>query len=97
VSVITEAKQRSQRSVIGWVTKIYYLKLLRASEGTLSRWSRLHLQLAPTPVSRRVDVRPVVKIIDESLSQHVVPSQLSVGKGYEEEDLVLLPKIVTQK
>jgi hypothetical protein len=43
----------------------------RASEGTLS-WSRLHLQwLAPTPVSRRVDVRrPVVKIIAESLSQH---------------------------
>jgi hypothetical protein len=31
------------------VTKIYYLELLRASEGTLSRWSRLHLQsLAPT-------------------------------------------------
>jgi hypothetical protein len=29
--------------------KIYYLELLRASEGTLSRWSRLHLQsLAPT-------------------------------------------------
>jgi hypothetical protein len=29
--------------------KIYYLKLLRASEGTLSHWSRLHLQtLAPT-------------------------------------------------
>jgi hypothetical protein len=24
--------------------KIYYLELLRASEGTLSRWSRLHLQ-----------------------------------------------------
>jgi hypothetical protein len=24
------------RSVIGWVTKIYYLELLRASEGTLS-------------------------------------------------------------
>jgi hypothetical protein len=42
----------------GWVTKIYYLELLRALEGTLSRWSRLHLQsLAPTPVSRRVDVR----------------------------------------
>jgi hypothetical protein len=31
-------------SIIGWVTKIYYLELLRASEGTLSRWSRLHLQ-----------------------------------------------------
>jgi hypothetical protein len=29
--------------------KIYYLELLRASEGTLSCWSRLHLQsLAPT-------------------------------------------------
>jgi hypothetical protein len=28
---------------------MYYLGLLRASEGTLSRWSRLHLQsLAPT-------------------------------------------------
>jgi hypothetical protein len=25
--------------------KIYYLELLRASEGTLSRWRRLHLQL----------------------------------------------------
>jgi hypothetical protein len=89
-----EAKQRSQRSVIGWVTKIYYLELLHASEGMLSRWSRLHLQsLAPTPVSRRVDVRPpackkilvpVVKIIAESLSQHdkkhVVPTPLSVGK-----------------
>jgi hypothetical protein len=41
---IAEAKQRSQWSVIGWVTKIDYLELLRASEGTLSRWSRLHLQ-----------------------------------------------------
>jgi hypothetical protein len=29
--------------------KIYYLELLRASEGTLSRWSRMYLQsLAPT-------------------------------------------------
>jgi hypothetical protein len=39
--VIAEAKQRSQRSVIGWLTKICYLVVLRASEGTLSRWSRL--------------------------------------------------------
>jgi hypothetical protein len=31
------------QSLDGW-PKIYYLKLLRASEGTLSRWSRLHLQ-----------------------------------------------------
>jgi hypothetical protein len=51
VSAIAETKQRSQWSVTGWVIKIYYPELLRASEGTLSRWSRLHLQLlAPTPV-----------------------------------------------
>jgi hypothetical protein len=80
---IAEAKHRSQWPVLGWVTKIYYLELLRASEGTLSRWSRLHLQsLAPTPVSRRlVGRRLVVKIIAEPLSQHaekhVVPTPLS--------------------
>jgi hypothetical protein len=69
----------------GMGTKIYYLGLLRASEGTLSRWSRLHLQsLAPTPDSRRVDVRQAAgskNIIAESLSQHnekhVVPTPLS--------------------
>jgi hypothetical protein len=33
---VADAKQRSQWSVIGWVTKIYYLELLRASEGILS-------------------------------------------------------------
>jgi hypothetical protein len=39
--------------------KIDYLKLLRASEGMLSYWSRMHLQwLAPTLDSSRVDVRP---------------------------------------
>jgi hypothetical protein len=55
--VIAEVKQRSQKSVIGRVTKIYYIELFRALEGTLSRWSRLHLQsLAPTPLPRRVDV-----------------------------------------
>jgi hypothetical protein len=44
---------------IRWVTNIYHLELLRASEGTLSCWSRSHLQfLAPTP------------IIAEYLSQH---------------------------
>jgi hypothetical protein len=44
---IAEVKQRW--TFIGWVTKIYHLELLRASEGTLSCWSRLHLQsLAPT-------------------------------------------------
>jgi hypothetical protein len=32
------------RSLDGW-PKIYYLELLHASEGTLSRWPRLHLQL----------------------------------------------------
>jgi hypothetical protein len=42
--------------MIDWVTKIYYLEILRASECTLSRWSRLHLQsLAPTnPLWARV-------------------------------------------
>jgi hypothetical protein len=36
------------QSLDGW-PKIFYLELLRASEGTLSRWSRLYLQsLAPT-------------------------------------------------
>jgi hypothetical protein len=40
-----EAKQRSQWSVMEWVTKIYYLELLRASEGTLSRWFWLDLQV----------------------------------------------------
>jgi hypothetical protein len=44
---MVEVKQRW--SVFGWVTKNYYLGLFRASEGTLSRWFRLHLQLlAPT-------------------------------------------------
>jgi hypothetical protein len=82
---IAKAKQRSQRLVIGWVTKIYYLELFRASEGTLSRWCQLHLQsLAPTPWLT-FHRRPVVKIIAESLShhdeKHVVPTSLSVGKG----------------
>jgi hypothetical protein len=44
--------------------------------------ARLQLQsLAPAPVSKRVDVRQVVKIIAESLSQHdekhIVPTPLS--------------------
>jgi hypothetical protein len=74
------------------VTKIYYLELLRASKGTLSCWSRLNFQsLAPTPASRRVDVRgPEVKIAAESLSQHdekhVIPTPFSgirVGKRKE--------------
>jgi hypothetical protein len=54
----SKSKQRSQRPVIAWVTKIYYLELHRALEGTLRRWSWLHLQSYVTiPVSRRVDVR----------------------------------------
>jgi hypothetical protein len=45
------------QSLDGWL-KIYYLKLFRASEDMLSRWSRLHLQsLAPTnPHQARVVV-----------------------------------------
>jgi hypothetical protein len=43
---IAAVKQRW--SVIGGCPKIYYLELLRASEGMLSCWSRLHLKsLAP--------------------------------------------------
>jgi hypothetical protein len=65
--------------------KIYYLELHRSSEGTLSRWSRLHLQsLAPAAVSRRVDVRQAAGgklIIAESLEQrdekHIAPTPLS--------------------
>jgi hypothetical protein len=45
-----EAKQRSQRSVIRWVSNIYYLELLRASEGTLTRWFRLYLQSLTTSI-----------------------------------------------
>jgi hypothetical protein len=60
--------------------QIYYLELLRALEGTLSRWSPLHWQsLAPTPISRRVYVRQAAQH-DE---KHVVPTLLSgirVGK-----------------
>jgi hypothetical protein len=56
---IAEVKQRW--SVIGWVSKIL---LSRASEGTLSRWSRLHLQsLPPTnPHSARVSIVSVKNI-----------------------------------
>jgi hypothetical protein len=76
------------QSLDGW-TKIYYLELLRASEGTLSCWSRLYLQsLASTPVSRRVDVRQAgrknkCRIFITTWWKHVVPTLLSgirVGK-----------------
>jgi hypothetical protein len=66
------------------MTKIHYLKLLLASEGTLNRWSRLHLQsLAPAPISRRVDVRKAVKIIAESLSHHAGNMLYRPHLGYE--------------
>jgi hypothetical protein len=87
VSAISEAKQCSKWSVRRWVTKIFYLELLRASEGTLSRWSRLHLQsLAPTPVSRRVDIRQAAgrknaEYLTQHDEKHVEPTPLSVGNG----------------
>jgi hypothetical protein len=63
-------------NVHGWVTKIYYHELLRASEGTLSCWSGLHLQsLAPTPVSRRIDIRQAVKTIEMLLG---MPNRLKI-------------------
>jgi hypothetical protein len=45
VTALRRAIVEAQRcwSAIGWGPKIYYLKLLRASEGTLNRWPRLHL------------------------------------------------------
>jgi hypothetical protein len=71
--------QNSLTSVIGWVTKMYYLEILRASEYTLSCWSR---SLASTPVSRRVDVRQTAgRKTNCRKSQHderhVIPNPLS--------------------
>jgi hypothetical protein len=68
-----EAEPNLQKLVIGWVTKINYLELLHASEDTLSRWPRLHLQsFVATPFQGGLTTgwRPVVKIIAECLSQH---------------------------
>jgi hypothetical protein len=81
-----KAKHRFQWPVLAWVTKIYYLQLLRASEGTLSRWSWLHLQsLAPTPVSRRVVNCWIFTAQHDE--EHVVPTPLSAGKEKEEEEI----------
>jgi hypothetical protein len=57
---LATARKRRSRLVFffAYFLVYYYLEFLRASEGTLSRWSQLHLQsLAPTQVSRRVDIR----------------------------------------
>jgi hypothetical protein len=55
---IRKIKQCPHRVVLGWMAKIYYLKFLCASESTLTRCPRLHLQsLAPILFSTRVDVR----------------------------------------
>jgi hypothetical protein len=69
------------------MAKIFYFDRLLASEGTLSRWSRLHLQSsAPTPVSRRIGARQAAGRKNNKLpnlshdEKHVVPTQLSVGK-----------------
>jgi hypothetical protein len=47
----------------------------------LSRWSRLHLQsYVLTPVSRRVDIRQVIKQLPNlyhNMLHHVVPTPLS--------------------
>jgi hypothetical protein len=96
---IVEAMQRSQWSVIGWLTKIYCLELLRASEDTLSCWSRLHLQsLVFQFQGGLTSGRPVVKTIAESLSQHdekhvaLTPlGGISIGNSYVKKSLLYLP------
>jgi hypothetical protein len=77
------------------VTKIYYLELLRVSEGTLSRWSRLHFQsLATSPILRRVDVRQAAgcknscQIFYHNMIKHILyrphffPRELEVGTRF---------------
>jgi hypothetical protein len=58
-----------------------FIFIIRASEGTLSHWSRLHLHPLQFQGGLTSGRRPVVKIIAESLSQHdekhVVPTPLS--------------------
>jgi two-component SAPR family response regulator len=47
--VVKSTHHTRNNKVFDRIPKIYYLKLLRASEGTISCWSQLHLQsLAPT-------------------------------------------------
>jgi hypothetical protein len=74
---------------MGWVTKMYYLELLRVSEGTLSRWFRLYLQsLAPTNQhwARVVDYGPfsLCVIHEEGLcpSSGDINRQMMNQKGY---------------
>jgi hypothetical protein len=48
VSALRRATAKVKQLVSHWMGDQKYLELLRASEGTLSCWSRLHLQsLAP--------------------------------------------------
>jgi hypothetical protein len=59
--------------------KIYYLEVLRASEGTLSCWCLLYVKWFQGGLTS--GRRPVVKLHAESLSQHdekhVVPTPLN--------------------
>jgi hypothetical protein len=51
-------------SFSGWWYKIYYLELLRASEGTLSGWSRLQVvSTHQSPLSPRGGLWPVLLVI----------------------------------
>jgi hypothetical protein len=71
---------------MGWVSKIYYFVLLRALEGNLTRWFRLHLQsLAATPLSRRVDVRQAQH--DE---KHVVLTPFGYIREEKKKDLKII-------
>jgi hypothetical protein len=82
---IAETKQRL--STIGPKPKIYYLELFCASEGTLSRWSRLHLQSsAPTnrtgPAWVHGEPLPLGVIHKESLCRSGDINRLMIMKDF---------------
>jgi hypothetical protein len=80
---VRSRKLSNVRPVIGWVTKIYYLEFLRASEGTLSRWSRLHLQSFVSPPSttclltsgRRPVVKTIINILNTYTQEYLVQNK----------------------
>jgi hypothetical protein len=83
------------------VIKIYHLELLRASKGTLSRWSRLrslslaHLRFQGGTSGKRL----VVKVMAESLShgENMLYRPHLVGLGYEYDEMKRVRLSIPQK